>query len=68
MTGKGTIEVLSEFADQLCRRGERRLTVYMVTRYETPDGPMHVQEPVVLAPFCRVCGGDEDCDCNVGEA
>jgi hypothetical protein len=25
MTGKGTIEVLSEFADQLCRRGERRM-------------------------------------------
>lgn len=59
---KGTAEVLREFAEQL--RGDRPLVAYMVQRYETPDGPMHVQEPVTLAPFCRICGDDEgECEC-----
>lgn len=55
-----TAEVMREFADQL-----RPCEVYMVVRYETPDGPMHVQEPVTLAPFCRICGESPDeCDCT----
>ena len=58
--GKGTAEVLREFAEQL-----RPCVAYMVRRIDTPDGPMHVQEPVTLAPFCRICGDDPgDCECD----
>lgn len=56
---KGTVEVLREFAEQL-----RPCEVYMVRRIETPDGPMHVQEPVELEPWCPNCGDDlDECEC-----
>lgn len=64
---KGTKEVLREFAEQL--RDGRPVTVCMVRRYETPDGPMHVQEPVELAPWCHDCGEDlHECACQAPDA
>lgn len=59
-----TIQALREFS-ALLENGVP-LKVYMVRRIETPDGPMHVQEPVTLAPYCRLCGEDAgDCDCGL---
>lgn len=61
---KGTREVLRELAEQL-----RPCVAYMVRRIETPDGPMHVREPVTLAPFCRDCGEDlDECACQSNDA
>lgn len=65
MTNKGTREVLREFADQL--RGP--VTASMYVRYETPDGPMHVFEPVTLVPWCPDCGDDlDECRCQSPDA
>jgi hypothetical protein len=52
--------VLREFAEQL--RGP--VTASMYVRYETPDGPMHVFEPIELMPWCPNCGEDfGECEC-----
>lgn len=44
-------------------------TICLVNVIETPDGPMHVQETVVLEPFCTQCGeAFIDCDCQWSDA
>lgn len=58
-----TLQVLREFKEQL--ESGRPLVAYMVRRIETPDGPMHVQERVELAPYCGRCGENfDECDCQ----
>ena len=65
--GRRTIEALREFTQRL--ESGAPITAYMVRRIETPDGPMHVQEPVELAPFCRDCGEDlDECACQSNDA
>lgn len=65
--GRRMIQALREFTERL--ESGAPITVCMVRRIDTPDGPMHVQEPVTLAPFCRSCGEDEiDCRCQSPDA
>lgn len=65
--GRRTIQALREFTERL--ESGAPITAYMVRRIETPDGPMHVQEPVTLAPFCRYCGEDlDECVCHSPDA
>lgn len=50
-------------------RSSETTTVFVMRRIETPDGPMHVREPVVLEPFCHDCGRSIiKCRCQSADA
>lgn len=56
-----TVERLRQFTERL-KSGEP-IQATRVTRFDTPDGPMHSRERVVLRSFCANCGREQDIDC-----